>query len=46
LPLKNSSGNTSEIALFAEERADLMIERGWMEEPPQSPNRQKLINDK
>ncbi|WP_209122726.1 DUF3231 family protein [Alkalihalobacillus sp. BA299] len=36
---------TSEIGLFAEEVADLMIENGWLEEPPQAPNREKLIKE-
>jgi hypothetical protein len=34
---------TSEIGLFAEDAAELMIENGWLEEPPQSPNREKLM---
>jgi hypothetical protein len=33
---------TSEVALFTEDAADIMLERGWMEEPPQSPDRKSL----
>jgi hypothetical protein len=35
---------TAEIAKFAEEGANLMIENGWMEEPPRTPNRNELAN--
>ncbi len=31
-----------EIALYAEDGANLMINRGWLEEPPQNDNREKL----
>ena len=34
---------TSEVALFAEDSAEFLIEKGWMEEPPQAPDRKKLI---
>jgi hypothetical protein len=34
---------TSEVGLFTEEAANLMIENGWLEEPPQSPNREELM---
>lgn len=30
---------TAEIGLYAEDGANLLIDNGWMEEPPQSPNR-------
>lgn len=33
-----------EIALYAEDGANIMIKHGWLEEPPQSDNREKLIN--
>ncbi|MEW9671100.1 DUF3231 family protein [Ammoniphilus sp. 3BR4] len=33
----------AEIGAFAEDAADLLIESGWMEEPPQSLNRNELI---
>lgn len=33
-----------EIALYAEDGANIMIKHGWLEEPPQSDNRDKLIN--
>lgn len=32
-----------EIALYAEDGANIMIKHGWLEEPPQSDNREKLI---
>lgn len=32
-----------EIALYAEDGANIMIKNGWLEEPPQSDNREKLI---
>lgn len=34
----------AEIAQFAEDGVELMIENGWMEKPPQTLNRHKLIN--
>jgi hypothetical protein len=34
---------STEVGLFAEEAAKLLIENGWLEEPPQSPNREELI---
>ncbi|MFJ5763174.1 DUF3231 family protein [Neobacillus sp. NPDC093182] len=36
----------SEIGLYAEDAAHLLIQNGWMEEPPQSPDRRNLVNDK
>ncbi|MBM7553372.1 DUF3231 family protein [Thalassobacillus pellis] len=35
-----------EIALFAKDGLDIMIENGWMEEPPQAPDRTELIKQK
>ncbi|SDI67979.1 Protein of unknown function [Alteribacillus bidgolensis] len=35
----------AEIVKFSEDTADLMIEKGWLEEPPQSENRNKLMNN-
>lgn len=32
-----------EIAAFAEDGTNIMIDRGWMEEPPQADNRKELI---
>jgi hypothetical protein len=32
-----------EVALYAEDGANIMIKHGWLEEPPQSDNRDKLI---
>jgi hypothetical protein len=32
-----------EIALYAEDGANIMIKNGWLEEPPQSDNRERLI---
>ncbi|ARK32493.1 DUF3231 family protein [Halalkalibacter krulwichiae] len=32
-----------EIALYTEDGANLMIEKGWMEQPPQAANRDQLI---
>lgn len=37
---------TAEIAEFAEEGAKLMIENGWLEQPPQGVDRDQLANDK
>lgn len=34
-----------EIALYAEEGAKIMIKHGWMEEPPQADDRDKLIQN-
>ncbi|WP_158736023.1 DUF3231 family protein [Alteribacillus sp. YIM 98480] len=34
----------SELGTFAENAADLVIEKGWFEEPPQSENRRKLAD--
>ncbi|TVY07057.1 DUF3231 family protein [Paenibacillus cremeus] len=34
----------AEIAIYAERGAKLMIENGWLEEPPQAPDRQALVN--
>ena len=34
-----------EIALYAEDGANIMIKHGWMEEPPQADNRDKLIQN-
>jgi hypothetical protein len=34
---------TAEIGLYAEEGAKLMIERGWMEKPPQAIDREQLV---
>lgn len=33
----------AEIALFAEDGANIMIDKNWMEQPPIAPNRDKLI---
>ena len=33
-----------EIALYAEDGANIMIKHGWLEEPPQTDNRDHLIN--
>ncbi|MGY4762916.1 DUF3231 family protein [Paenibacillus caseinilyticus] len=33
----------AEISLFAKDGADLMIRRGWMEQPPQASDRRKLV---
>ncbi|SFK89614.1 Protein of unknown function [Paenibacillus sp. 1_12] len=35
---------TAEVLAYAEEGAEIMIEHGWMEQPPQAPNRNKLAN--
>jgi hypothetical protein len=34
---------SSEIAMYAEVGAKLMIERGWLEKPPQAINREQLV---
>lgn len=34
---------SAEIAMYAKEGADIMIKNGWLEEPPQVPNRKQLI---
>lgn len=34
---------SAEIAMYAKDGADIMIKNGWLEEPPQVPNREKLI---
>ena len=34
-----------EIALYAEDGANLMIDRGWLEEPPQNDDREKLAKE-
>lgn len=36
---------TGEIALFTEDAANLMIEYGWMEQPPQAADRDELISN-
>ncbi|MCU6795700.1 DUF3231 family protein [Paenibacillus sp. WQ 127069] len=33
---------TAEVLAFAEDGAEIMIEHGWMEQPPQAPDRNKL----
>ena len=33
---------SGEIGLYAEDGANLMIKHGWMEEPPQAVDREKL----
>lgn len=33
-----------EIALYAEDGANIMIKHGWLEEPPQADDREELIN--
>ncbi|WP_246880090.1 DUF3231 family protein [Bacillus suaedae] len=33
-----------EILLFAEDGAQIMINHGWLEQPPQAPDRQALVN--
>ncbi|MGG1576119.1 DUF3231 family protein, partial [Fictibacillus sp. NRS-1165] len=35
-----------EVSLYAEDGANLMIDNGWLEEPPQSPDREHLIKKK
>ncbi|MFZ3589876.1 DUF3231 family protein [Bacillus sp. DJP31] len=35
-----------EIALYAEDGANIMIKNGWLEEPPQTDNREKLAKQK
>ncbi|MBD2867264.1 DUF3231 family protein [Paenibacillus arenilitoris] len=46
-PRKDVAANyvklTAEIAAYANHGAKLMIENGWLEEPPQSPDRRKLV---
>ncbi|ALX49742.1 hypothetical protein AOX59_14875 [Lentibacillus amyloliquefaciens] len=37
---------TTEIAKFAKEGLDIMIENGWMEEPPQASDRDKMIKQR
>jgi Protein of unknown function (DUF3231) len=37
---------TSEIAQYAEEGANIMIESGWLEQPPQATDRNLLLNHK
>jgi hypothetical protein len=37
---------TAEIAEFAEDGANIMIKNGWMEQPPQAPDRDQLANGK
>jgi len=32
-----------EIALFAKDGVDIMLKHGWLEEPPQAPNRKELM---
>src|SRR5207237_1004371 len=34
-----------EVALYAEDGANIMIKYGWMEEPPQADDRDQLINN-
>lgn len=36
----------SEVALYAEEGAKIMIENGWLEQLPQAPDRDQLANEK
>jgi hypothetical protein len=33
-----------EIALYAEDGANIMIKHGWLEEPPQADDREELIH--
>ncbi len=33
-----------EIALYAQDGAHIMIQNGWLEEPPQAPNRKEILN--
>lgn len=35
-----------EISLYAEDGANIMIKHGWLEEPPQTDDREKLIKNK
>ncbi|MCC2686754.1 MAG: hypothetical protein K0R75_3653 [Paenibacillaceae bacterium] len=35
---------SAEVALYAEDGAKLMIERGWMEKPPQAIDREQLVH--
>nr|WP_275580740.1 DUF3231 family protein [Aquibacillus albus] len=37
---------TTETALFADDCADLLIKNGWMEEPPEAPDRKGLMDTK
>ncbi|HET7579903.1 MAG TPA: DUF3231 family protein, partial [Bacillales bacterium] len=37
---------SAEIAQYAKDGAKIMIEHKWLEEPPQSPNRKELKNQK
>jgi hypothetical protein len=34
----------TEIAFYAEEGANIMIDHGWLEKPPQAPDRNQLVN--
>ncbi|RXI96614.1 DUF3231 family protein [Anaerobacillus alkaliphilus] len=35
-----------EVLLFAEDGAQIMIDHGYLEQPPQAPNRRDLANKK
>ncbi|WHY69492.1 DUF3231 family protein [Neobacillus sp. SuZ13] len=39
-------GLTAEIALYAEDGANIMIKNGWLEQPPMAPDRDELIKNK
>jgi hypothetical protein len=36
---------SAEIALFSEDGANIMIDNGWLEQPPQATDRDKLVNE-
>lgn len=40
---ENYASLIPEVSLYAEDGANLMIKHGWMEEPPQADNHDKLI---
>ncbi|MFC0560178.1 DUF3231 family protein [Halalkalibacter alkalisediminis] len=37
---------SAEIALYAKDGLDIMLKHGWLEEPPQAPDRKELIHSK
>lgn len=34
-----------EVSAYAEDGANIMIDNGWLEQPPQAPDRDKLVNE-
>lgn len=42
--IANYARLTGEIALYAEDGANILIDNGWMEQPPQAVNHKKLMN--